>query len=42
MFDLDLTVDPEEVFGLIGPNSAGKTTTIRLLMDLIPPDRDTA
>ena len=26
-----------EVFGLLGPNSAGKTTTIKLLMDLLRP-----
>jgi ABC-2 type transport system ATP-binding protein len=34
---LDFTVAPGEVFGLLGPNAAGKTTTIRLLLDLIRP-----
>lgn len=39
---LDLAVEPGEVFGFLGPNAAGKTTTIRLLLDLIRPTRGTA
>ena len=42
VFDLDLTVQPGEVFGFVGPNGSGKTTTIRLLMDLIRPDAGVA
>lgn len=34
---LELKVDPGEIFGLLGPNGSGKTTTIRLLMDFIRP-----
>jgi ABC-2 type transport system ATP-binding protein len=34
---LDLEVRPGEVFGFIGPNGSGKTTTIRLLLDLLRP-----
>jgi len=34
---LDLTVEPGEVFGFLGPNGSGKTTTIRLLLGLIHP-----
>ena len=34
---LDLTVDQGEIFGLIGPDGAGKTTTIRLLCCLLTP-----
>jgi ABC-2 type transport system ATP-binding protein len=34
---LDLEVQQGEVFGFIGPNGSGKTTTIRLLLDLIHP-----
>jgi ABC-type glutathione transport system ATPase component len=30
LFDLDLVVEEGEVFGYLGPNDAGKTTTIRL------------
>ena len=35
--DLDLTVPRGEVFGFLGPNGSGKTTTIRLLLGLIHP-----
>ena len=35
--NLWLDVDPGEVFGFLGPNAAGKTTTIRLLSGLIGP-----
>ena len=34
---LDLTVDQGKIFGLIGPDGAGKTTTIRLLCCLLTP-----
>jgi ABC-2 type transport system ATP-binding protein len=34
---LTLTVDRGEVFGYLGANGAGKSTTIRLLLDLIRP-----
>jgi ABC-2 type transport system ATP-binding protein len=33
--DLSLEVEPGEVFGLLGLKDAGKTTTIRLLLDFI-------
>src|SRR5256886_6908679 len=42
LFDLDLQVAPEEVFGFLGPNGSGKTTTIRLLMGMIRPTSGTA
>ena len=35
---LDLTVEPGGVFGFLGPNGSGKTTTIRLLLGLVRPD----
>ncbi len=39
---LDLTVERGEIFGYLGPNASGKTTTIRLLLDLIRPSRGSA
>jgi ABC-2 type transport system ATP-binding protein len=36
--DLSFSVAQGEVFGLIGPKGAGKTTTIRMMMDIIKPD----
>jgi ABC-2 type transport system ATP-binding protein len=42
LFDLDLEVSAGEVFGYLGPNGSGKTTTIRLLMDMIRPARGRA
>jgi ABC-2 type transport system ATP-binding protein len=35
--DITLEVEPGEIFGYLGPEGAGKTTTIRLLLDLIRP-----
>ena len=37
LVDLDLEVEPGEVFGYLGPNGSGKTTTIRLLLGLARP-----
>ena len=37
LVDLDLEVERGEVFGYLGPNGSGKTTTIRLLLGLIRP-----
>jgi ABC-2 type transport system ATP-binding protein len=38
---LDLTVRRGEVFGLVGPDGAGKTTTLRLLTGVLRPDAGT-
>jgi ABC-2 type transport system ATP-binding protein len=34
---LDLTVEPGQVYGFLGPNGSGKTTTMRILLGLIRP-----
>jgi ABC-2 type transport system ATP-binding protein len=38
---VDLEVRRGEIFGFLGPNGSGKTTTIRCLLDLIRPDGGT-
>ncbi len=37
--DLTLTVPRETVYGFIGPNGSGKTTTLRMIMRILHPDR---
>lgn len=39
--DLNLTIQPGEVMGLIGQNGAGKTTTFRMILDFITPTNGT-
>ena len=39
---LSFDVRPGEIFGLVGPDGAGKTTTLRMLAGIMPPDAGTA
>ncbi len=35
---LSLSVPKGSVYGFIGPNGSGKTTTLRMIMNILPPD----
>jgi iron complex transport system ATP-binding protein len=37
--DLSFTIEPGEILGVVGPNSAGKTTMVRLATKVMSPDR---
>lgn len=37
--DLSLTVPEGTIYGFIGPNGSGKTTTLRMIMRILHPDR---
>jgi ABC-2 type transport system ATP-binding protein len=37
--DLDLEIPQGSIYGILGPNGSGKTTTIRMVMGILVPDR---
>lgn len=39
--EVSLAIDKGEMFGLIGPDGAGKTTTIRMILGILAPDSGT-
>ena len=40
--DLNLRVEPREVYGLLGPNGSGKSTTLKIILGLVSPTRGKA
>ena len=40
--NLNIKIKKNTIFGLVGPDGAGKTTTIRMLLSLLTPDSGTA
>jgi ABC-2 type transport system ATP-binding protein len=39
--DISLQIEPGEVFGFLGANGAGKTTAMRIVLDILRPDSGT-
>jgi ABC-2 type transport system ATP-binding protein len=39
VIDLSFSVQPGEVLGFLGPNGSGKTTTMRMILDIVRPVR---
>ena len=37
--DVSFSVRPGEIFGLLGPNGSGKTTSIRIILDIYQPEQ---
>ena len=37
--NLDLRIQPGEVYGLLGPNGSGKSTTLKIILGLVSPTR---
>ena len=37
--DLNLEVEPGQVYGLLGPNGSGKSTTLKIILGLVTPTR---
>ena len=42
IIDVYMRIEKGEVYGFLGPNGSGKTTTQRVLMDIIRPTRGAA
>ncbi|MDQ3119943.1 MAG: ABC transporter ATP-binding protein [Verrucomicrobiota bacterium] len=40
--DLNLRVQPGQVYGLLGPNGSGKSTTLKIILGLVTPSRGKA
>jgi ABC-2 type transport system ATP-binding protein len=40
--DLNLEVEPGQIYGLLGPNGSGKSTTLKIILGLVTPTRGEA
>jgi len=40
--DLNLQIRPNEIYGFLGPNGSGKTTTLKMLLNLLHPTKGAA
>jgi len=40
--DLDLKIEHNQIYGLLGPNGSGKTTTLKMLLNLLHPTKGKA
>ncbi|MBL7214735.1 MAG: ABC transporter ATP-binding protein [Phycisphaerae bacterium] len=40
--DLNLKIKPNEIYGFLGPNGSGKTTTLKMLLNLLHPTKGAA
>lgn len=40
--DLNLRIRPNEIYGFLGPNGSGKTTTLKMLLNLLHPSKGAA
>jgi ABC-2 type transport system ATP-binding protein len=40
--DLNLQVEPGQIYGLLGPNGSGKSTALKIILGLISPSRGTS
>lgn len=39
--DLSIQIEKGWIYGILGPNGSGKTTTLSILLDIIPPNNGT-
>ncbi len=39
IYDINLEINPGEIFGFLGPNGSGKTTTMKIMVGLMKADR---
>ena len=38
--DISMMVESGDIFGILGPNGSGKTTTLNMITAALPPDKE--